>query len=65
MRRLPIHYNKRHRGRRLAMNKRQAKKAFRKAVYVMPQGRRTKAGTWKKKATRKWDKEVRNGHETY
>ena len=26
------------------MNKRQKKKAFRKDVYVMPQGRRTKAG---------------------
>lgn len=39
------------------MNKRQAKKAFRKAVYVMPQGRRTKSGIWKKKTTREWHKE--------
>lgn len=41
------------------MNKRQAKKKFRKAVCTMPYGRRTKSGIWKKKATRKWDKEFR------
>lgn len=31
------------------MNKRQSKKQFRKAVEVFPSGRRTKAGTFKKK----------------
>ena len=65
MRRLQIYYKQRHRGRRIAMNKRQAKKALRKAVYAMQQGRRTKAGTWKKKDTRRWDKEMRNDYETY
>lgn len=40
------------------MNKRQKKKDFRKAVYEMPQGRRSKAGTWLKKETRKWEKEI-------
>lgn len=43
------------------MNKRQKKKAFRKAVCVMPQGRRTKAGIRKKKAVREWDKEMQEG----
>lgn len=40
------------------MNKRQRKKAFRKVVCVMPQGRRTRSGTWKKKDTRAWHKEM-------
>lgn len=31
------------------MNKRQSKKKFRKAVEVFPSGRKTKAGTFKKK----------------
>ena len=40
------------------MNRRQAKKDFRKYVYCMPQGRKSKAGIWKKKETRKWHKEM-------
>lgn len=40
------------------MNKRKSKKQFRKYVLVMPQGRRTKAGIWKRKLTRKSMKEM-------
>lgn len=35
------------------MNKRQAKKEFRKFVNVFPYGRRSKAGIWLKKRARK------------
>lgn len=40
------------------MNKRKSKKQFRKYVFVMPQGRRTKAGIWKRKLTRESMKEM-------
>ena len=40
------------------MNKRQVKKHFRRAVCVMPQGRRSKAGTWLKKETRLWERQI-------
>ncbi len=39
------------------MNKRQAKKAFRKCVNVFPQGR-IKHGIWVKKETRLYEKEL-------
>lgn len=35
------------------MNKRQAKKRFRKSVRTFPYGRRSKAGIWLKKEARK------------
>lgn len=40
------------------MNKRQAKKDFRKAVRTFPVGRRSKAGIWLKKRTRQDHKEL-------
>lgn len=42
------------------MNKRQAKKEFCKAVYTFPCGRRSKAGIWLKKRTRKFHAELMN-----
>lgn len=40
------------------MNKRQAKKQFRKCVHDFPYGRKTKAGIWKKKRARKDHREL-------
>lgn len=40
------------------MNKRQVKKNFRKAVFVFPYGRQSKAGIWRKKEARKYHKEL-------
>lgn len=42
------------------MNKRQAKKEFRKAVHTFPYGRRSKAGIWLKKRARKNHAELLN-----
>lgn len=36
------------------MNKRQEKKKFRKSVFSLPYGRRSKAGIWLKKEARKY-----------
>ena len=38
------------------MNKRHAKKNFRKSVFIFPYGKKTKAGIWLKKQTREYEK---------
>lgn len=40
------------------MNKRQAKKKFRKSVFTFPYGRRSNAGIWLKKEARKFHAEL-------